>query len=282
MATPTPHPIGIPGDVLHALCDPAPDATTAAVRRMLLAADRQTGAVLEAAIDSKMLCLLADRLARSGLDQRLSRGMRRFLASALRANRYKTGVYRKETARLTTSFHRDGVPVAVINGLAVETQLYHGRGTRQFSDIDLLVAPDAHAVAHRTLDDLGYRAPHRAPRSRRRVTDDGIVPEITVDLHSGLTHTSAPEEIATVLRRTVDLSVPDGIVVPVLADRDALPHALGRAIAKPSWPVYADALRYLHSAPDAVPAGTLGAAALAGLVQLRTLWPYLPKPEAVR
>jgi Uncharacterised nucleotidyltransferase len=281
MATSGHAPAGPLGDVLRTLCDPRREAADA-IRQLDAWPPQQIGDLLQLVIENKQVCLLADQLACSGLDQHLSPAMRRFLASTLRANQYKTAVHRAEAVRITGTLADRGVTAAVLNGLATETWLYGGRGTRQFSDIDLLVSADALTVTREILAGLGYSEAGRSASSCGRITRDSLVPRISVDLTSTLAHSPAPEAARQSLSRTSLRLVPGHGPLPVLADRDALLHALGRVAARPRWTTLADALRCscavaLHTAigGDAVPG-----LAYAGWSRLREMWPELSRDPA--
>lgn len=253
-------------ELLRSLCDPRTDR----------AADLAlpVGAILHDAIEHKMICLLADHLDRTCLAPRLSRAVRRFLTSTLRTNQHKTLVHRHEAERIMAALARDHVPAVLLGGLAVESRLYHGRGGRQFSDIDILTAPTQRARAREILSRLGYTAPPDAGRAGLvQLRDDLLVPRITVDLTGALAHTSDAKAVTAALRRA------EPAPLPVLAPGDELLHLLARAATRASWSIYSDALRsYLLNPPGSALRQDLPmpAPARAGWARLRRHWPELP------
>jgi len=54
------------------------------------------------------------------------------------------------------AFDSAGVQYLLLKGAALSRLLYTGEKRRGYSDVDLLVAPDAHAAAGRALSELGY------------------------------------------------------------------------------------------------------------------------------
>jgi len=132
------------------------------------AVQAQLGAVIEATVLSKTLCLLAahlDHTPVTGLPQPAAR----FFASTLRINRHKTAVYRSQAITVTTALRTAGIHAAVLGGLSVEHTLYGGTGARQFNDIDLLITPQ-HIVRTSTI--LNFPS-YRGDIAMKEVTGDG-------------------------------------------------------------------------------------------------------------
>ncbi|MGW3165811.1 nucleotidyltransferase family protein [Streptomyces sp. NPDC001142] len=276
--TPTPATLQLPAGAgpaavaLRWLCDPRPDNDTSAPASVPL------GAMLEAAIDAKLVCLLAHRLLAGHPDAGLSRPMRSVLGQIVRANTLHNRLHRGEAARIVRALTGRGVPVAVLNGLAYGTVLYPPGGLRQFTDIDLLVGADGLDVALDVLAELGFTEPGRGAHTRRRSTGDPLTPTVSVDIATGLGHTADPADVQAALARTEGEAgcVDAGAALPVLAWADALAHTLARLAARPRWAGLADAARLALAAPDPSPgAGApLPEAARAGWTVLRT---HLPK-----
>lgn len=275
-ATPTPATLPVPPDAgpgaaaLRWLCDPRPDIVLSGMDLAPL------GAVLEAAIDAKLVCLLADRLLGGHPDAGLSRPMRSVLGQIVRANTLHNRLHRGEAARIVRALAGRAVPVAVLNGLAYDTVLYPPGGLRQFTDIDLLVGADDLDTALDVLAELGFTEPGRGAHTRRRSTGDALTPTVSVDITSGLGHTAEPADVRAALARTeAEGGVGGGEVLPVLARVDALLHALARLAARPRWSGLADAARLALATPDLSP--RVGApppeAARAGWAVLRTHLP---------
>ncbi|MEW1760463.1 nucleotidyltransferase family protein [Streptomyces cyaneofuscatus] len=255
---------------LRWLCDPRPDIDTSVPASVPL------GTVLEATIDAKLVCLLADRLLGSHPDVALSRPMRSVLGQILRANTLHNRLHHGEAVRIVRALSGRGVPVAVLNGLAYDSALYLPGGLRQFTDIDLLVGADDLDTALETLVELGFTEPGRGSHTRRRSTGDPLTPTVSVDITTGLGHTADPAALRAALARAdAEGGVGAGEALPVLTRGDALPHTLARLAARPRWASLADAARLALSGPDPYSgAGVpLPGAARAGWAMLRTHLP---------
>ena len=101
------------------------------------------GVLIEQAIAARLTCLLADWLTRDGHAARLPRTMRDFLQTQLRAGRHRWRLHHRETARVVAALGEQGTPAAAVNGIASASLLYDGRGTRQYTDADILIPPGA-------------------------------------------------------------------------------------------------------------------------------------------
>jgi hypothetical protein len=238
------------------------------------------GVLIEQAITAKLTCMLADWLTRDDHAARLPRTMRDFLHTQLRAGRHRWRVHHRETARVIAALDACGIPAAAINGIASASLLYDGRGTRQYTDADILIPPGTTDAAMRILAGLGY-APSGGTGALRRDLGDPVVPGLTVDLTSRLAHADGPAMAAAALARRVPApscaDAPEPL--PVLARIDGFAHTLARLASRPRWPGLADALRYaLTSDPVPPPASAppLPPAAAAGWELVLRCWPELP------
>jgi len=261
---------------LRAACDPRDSALD-----WLPASDvLPLGGLVEYAIVSKLTCLLADCLHRCGHTASLARPMRQFLSAQLRLNAYRWQLHHREAARVLAALDDRGIPAAAINGIAHASVLYDGRGTRQSSDVDILIPAGAAETAARILTGLGYTPADRRPTARRRDLGDPVVPGLTLDLTSRLAHTSDPADIASALARRVPAPshplTPDPL--PILARDDGFLHALARVWSRRRWPGLADALRYAldgtsrpATAEVAIPSPSAW-----GWELVRDCWPELP------
>jgi hypothetical protein len=260
---------------LRSACDPrsagpgSPDAVT-----------EPFGVLIEQAITAKLTCMLADWLTRDGRAARLPRTMRDFLQTQLRAGRHRWRLHHRETARVIAALDEQGIPAAAVNGIATASLLYDGRGTRQYTDADILVPPGATGTATRILAGLGY-APAGGTGALRRDLGDPVVPGLTVDLTSRLAHADSTTAAAALARRVPAPAWADAPQpLPVLARSDGFAHTLARLAARPRWPGLADALRYALSSDAAIPAAasTLSPspAAAAGWELVLRCWPELP------
>lgn len=238
------------------------------------------GVLIEQAITAKLTCLLADWLTRDGHAAWLPRVMQDFLRTQLRAGRHRWKLHHRETARVIAALDDRGISAAAINGIASASLLYDGRGTRQYTDADILVPPGTADTASQILVGLGY-APVGGTGALRRDLGDLVVPCLTVDLTSRLAHADGPAAVSDALARRVPASscadAPEPLAV--LARSDGLAHTLARLAARPRWPGLADALRYALTTDPAIPpaasAPPLPPAAAAGWELVLRCWPDL-------
>lgn len=203
MTTSTDPPAGADDAVLRALCWPPPPDQPYLPDWPVRDSPAGLGGLLERAILHKVLCLLADRLVTTGLDRDLPRAISRFLAATLRANQYKTSIYRTEIAQIMIAVDQAGLTAAALNGIAAESSLYGGRGARQFSDLDVLLAPDDITVARTVLADLGYHSSSPEATTLTHHIDDILVPQITIDLTQSMHHLSGEDGVREVLGRRI-------------------------------------------------------------------------------
>jgi hypothetical protein len=255
---------------LRAACDPRDTSPPSGAQPL--------GMLLEHAITARLTCLLADWLDRGGHAARLARPVQQFLRDQLRLNVHRWGLHHREAARVIAALQAEDIPAAAINGIACASLLYDGRGTRQSSDVDILIPASVEGTATQVLAGLGY-TPAGRPATFRRDLADPVVPDLYVDLTSRLAHAGDPAAVTAALGRRVlapsHAHAPEPL--PVLARDDGFLHALVRVSSRRRWPGLADALRYAldagvrPAAPDAIPP-----AAATGWDLVRRCWPELP------
>lgn len=263
-----PEPTGPAREVVRWLCDPRPHTSAPPPE-----AFSPLGAVLEGAINAKLVCVLANRLLHGRHEVELTRAMCSFLIRLLRANAQHTRLHRGEAVRIVQELARQGVPVAVLNGLAYDTGLYPPGGLRQFTDIDLLVAPADQDTALDVLAELGFFEQGRRTHTRRRPTGDALTLAVSVDISTSLSHTADPVEVGAALARAHTAEAPEATEqLPVLARADALRHTLARLVTRPRWTGVADAARLALTAGEA----SLPEQAYTGWAVLRSCLPDLP------
>lgn len=259
-------------DSVRALCWGTSDSHETIARAVVA----ELGAVLEQSVRSKTLCLLAACLHDHPIPE-LDRAVTRFLDSTLRTNRYKTYACRVAALADTAALRTAGVSVVVLGGLSVEHSLYASTGARQFSDIDLLIAPGDADRAHAVLRAQGY-LPSRDNGAWTRQTGDPIVPLIVVDLATTLPRGGTDDDVPGLLARRAGIAVPPhDHPLPVLAPSDAVNHTLARLAARPRWAFAADAIRQVRTTAPSAPHH---ADVLAGWSVLRSRWPLLPAAPA--
>ncbi|WP_229399918.1 nucleotidyltransferase family protein [Micromonospora okii] len=250
--------------LLRAACEPPGTATDVGLADEDI---RPLGDVLEYAIVAKMLCLFADCLDRHGHTASLARPMQQFLRGQRRLNTHRWRMHHREAARVITVLTGRGIPAAAINGIAHASLLYHGDGSRQSSDVDILIPAEATDDAVNALTGCGYYATGRRSTALHRDFDDPVVPGLTLDLCTRLAHTSEPADITSVLARRTPAPQhgADLEPLPILSRNDGFLHTLARIAAQRRWPALADALRYsAHSAAPTAAATVVAVPAQTG------------------
>ncbi|WP_158558163.1 nucleotidyltransferase family protein [Spongiactinospora gelatinilytica] len=104
--------------------------------------DHREGTPLPSDPQISSIALPAHYFESTGLTSLVPHPLRRHLLGTLRANRYKTTLYRAEAARIVTAAADRRLPLLALHGIAWESALYGGTGARQFSDFDFLTTPD--------------------------------------------------------------------------------------------------------------------------------------------
>ncbi|MBC8991779.1 nucleotidyltransferase family protein [Micromonospora chalcea] len=262
--------------LLRAACEPPGTATDV---RLVDEDIRPLGELLEYAIVAKMLCLFADWLDRHGHTTGLARPMQQFLRAQRRLNTHRWRMHHREAARVITILAGCGVPAAAINGIAHASLLYHADGSRQSSDVDILIPAEAADDAVNVLTRCGYYATGRRTTALHRDFDDPLVPGLTLDLSTRLAHTSEPADIASVLARRTPAPqhAADLEPLPILSRNDGFLHTLARVAAQRRWPALADALRYSAHPTTTTAVAVVPASAQTGWQLLRSYWPQLPE-----
>ncbi len=256
--------------LLEAACLPtAAEQLHATIRPLLTTPTLHWGTLLATAIEHKVLCLLADTLASDRLGDEVPRPFRRFLSSVLRTSRHKTAIHRTQAAALTEAAAIQDLAFAAVKGIALESQLYGGRGAREFSDIDVLVDPHHADALRRTLRLLGYQPGRYDPTAHRvtpddpssstytRLHDDLIAPCTVIDIRTDVLASSvAPLDVAPGMldrRQSQPLPGHPSVDLPVLDVLDHLALVLlaaqheTRAGRPVPLRVYADAVRLAAS-----------------------------------
>ena len=274
--------------VLELLCRPPRSPGRDAQIRVLLS-DRSLhwGELIEQAIRHKLLPLLADHLASGRHDDLIAGPLAAHLRQALRANQHRTRIYRAEALTVTAALADTSVPAAVTRGLALEATLYAGKGTRTFSDLDLLVPPSREHRASQILVRLGYQSAR--PGSYGRRVDDPITPTLIVDLAtrwSSRTSSAEPaDDVDAILNRRTWQPAPGHpadarLPVPATADHALL---LSLALFNKAWHAsargsdvtllaFADLLRLWTTTPELQQSHTLATSPAWATARRPTQW----------
>lgn len=233
---------------------PGPKSTNA-LADALKAPEFAWGSVIELAIENKVLCLLAHTLQATELASFASHRIVRFLARSLRANKHATGVYRSHAAEIAAAASAVVLRIAVTGGIVAEQSLYGGTGAREFSDIDLLTAPDNFTEAAALLTSLGYTPRRGRATTFTRTTTDQLIPLVAVDL-SCQPPGIPPGQLPAVLERCESRPILDlpGAALAVLSPRDHDRHLTGilaaaEAAGRPRLAARADQARLRSREP---------------------------------
>ncbi|MBV9022657.1 MAG: nucleotidyltransferase family protein [Streptomycetaceae bacterium] len=199
------------------------------------------GALMQLAVEQKLSCLVTDTLDRTGLLRLAPARLARFLQRAQRANQHTTQIQRRHAGRIASAARQVDLTIAACKGIAVESALYGGTGAREFSDLDILVAPEDTRAIELLLVGLGYQ-PHRpcsatssaqgAQRIRRASfvwsvpTGDTLLPNVVVDVTCIWPHGAArgPDFLREALQRARRQPLPGlpGTSLPVLSPPDQI------------------------------------------------------------
>ncbi len=194
----------------------------------------QWGELLEQALRHKILPLLAFHSTSEQFAKRIPYFINNHLQTVLDLNRNKTTILRGEATRIVRSLNEKEVQFVGTKGITLESTLYAGNGSRYFSDIDFMVAPQYRDEVTNTLAQLNYQmglfdwqTGKVRPHSRERMigyklnpdhlpthvllTYQPVIRYVEVDVANSLTWTRSdfqvPIEIA--LSKIVYQSIPD-------------------------------------------------------------------------
>jgi Uncharacterised nucleotidyltransferase len=188
------------------------DAERQMVRDLLLADTLNWGELLEQALRHKMLPMLAYHVISAGLRFDVPTSIYMHLESALEWNRSQIEVFRRETVRVAQGLASRGIHFVVTKGMAFESTLYGGLGTRHMKDIDFMIAPRDREAVMSVMRELGFQPffewtkdprreeissrlnPDHLPKLARDIDQLGIR-IIQVDVANSLTWTKSPFDV---------------------------------------------------------------------------------------
>jgi hypothetical protein len=214
MTRPSPHQaLGPEWTILELLArGMADDSERQTVRDLLLADTLNWGEMLEQAVRHKMLPMLAHHVISAGLPFEIPTSIYRHLESVLEWNRCQIEVFRREAVRVAEELISRGVSFVVTKGIAFESTLYGGLGTRYMNDIDFMIAPHDRATVLSVMQELGFRPffdwakdarreeissrlnPDHLPKLMREIDRPGTR-MVNVDIANSLTWTKSPFEV---------------------------------------------------------------------------------------
>ena len=204
--------------------------------RDLILSDRLSwGELLEQALRHKMLPMLAYHIISADLRFDVPRSIYQHLESVLEWNRSRIEVFRRETVRVAQALAGRGIPFVVTKGMAFESTLYGGLGTRHMNDIDFMIAPRDREAVMSAMQELGFRPffgyakdarreeissrlnRDHLPKLARDIDQPGLR-MIDVDVANSLTWMNSPFDVPVeeALKDPIEQSVPDlsGVSLP--------------------------------------------------------------------
>jgi Uncharacterised nucleotidyltransferase len=202
------------------------------VRDLLLAETLDWGELLEQALRHKMVPLLAHQIVSAGLRFDVPTAIYQHLESTLVWNRWQIEVFRRETVRVAHGLAGRGIPFVVTKGMAFESTLYAGLGTRHMNDIDFMIARRDRETVMSVMQELGFRPffewakdprreeissrlnPDHLPKLARDIDEPGTR-TINVDVANSLTWTKSPFDVPVeeALKNPVKQRVPGMVEV---------------------------------------------------------------------
>lgn len=191
----------------------ADDSERQMTRDLLLTDPLDWGELLEQALRHKMLPMLAHHIISAGLRFDVPTTIYLHLESALEWNRWKIEVFRREAVRVAQGLAGRGIHFVATKGMAFESTLYGGLGTRYMNDIDFMIAPRDREAVLSVMQEFGFRRffewakdprreeitsrlnPDHLPKLARDIDQPGIR-TIEVDVANSLTWTKSPFDVS--------------------------------------------------------------------------------------
>jgi hypothetical protein len=211
------------------------DSERQMVRDLLMADSLNWGELLEQGLRHKMVRMLAHHIISNDLRFDVPTSIYLHLESALEWNRFQIEVYRREAIRVAQSLASRGIPFVVTKGIAFESTLYGGLGTRFMNDIDFMIAPRDREVVLSVLKELGFRTYFEYAKDARReeissrlnqdhlpklarTVDEPGIKTIQIDVANSLTWAKSPFDVPVeeALEDRVEQPVPgiSGVTLP--------------------------------------------------------------------
>jgi hypothetical protein len=189
------------------------DSERQMVRALLVAETLNWGELLEQALRHKMVPMLAHHIISNDLRFDLPTSIYLHLESALEWNRFQIEVYRREAVGVAQALAGRGIHFVVTKGIAFESTLYVGLGTRFMNDVDFMIAPRDRDLVLSVMTELGFRTffeyakdarreeissrlnPDHLPKLARTVDEPGIK-SIQIDVANSLTWAKSPFDVS--------------------------------------------------------------------------------------
>jgi hypothetical protein len=211
------------------------DSERQMVRDLLVAENLNWGELLEQALRHKMVPMLAYHIISNDLRFDVPTSIYLHLESALEWNRFQIEVYRREAVRVAQALAGRGIHFVVTKGIAFESTLYGGLGTRFMNDVDFMIAPRDREAVLSVMKELGFRTffeyakdarreeissrlnPDHLPKLARTVDEPGIK-TIQIDVANSLTWAKSPFDVSVeeALAERLEQPVPGipGVTLP--------------------------------------------------------------------
>jgi hypothetical protein len=189
------------------------DSERQMVRALLVAETLNWGELLEQALRHKMVPMLAHHIISNDLRFDVPTSIYLHLESALEWNRFQIEVYRREAVGVAQALAGRGIHFVVTKGIAFESTLYVGLGTRFMNDVDFMIAPRDRDLVLSVMTELGFRTffeyakdarreeissrlnPDHLPKLARTVDEPGIK-TIQIDVANSLTWAKSPFDVS--------------------------------------------------------------------------------------
>jgi len=189
------------------------DSERQMVRDLLVAETLNWGELLEQALRHKMVPMLAHHIISNDLRFDVPTSIYLHLESALEWNRFQIQVYRREAVCVAQALAGRGIHFVVTKGIAFESTLYGGLGTRFMNDVDFMIAPRDRELVLSVMTELGFRTffeyakdarreeissrlnPDHLPKLARTIDEPGIK-TIQIDVANSLTWAKSPFDVS--------------------------------------------------------------------------------------
>lgn len=212
--------LGVEWAILELMClDLENEARQKTFVELMSSGQVHWGELLEQALNHKVLPLLAFHTRTGILRDIVPWFLWLHMQTTLELNRHKTAIYRQAAAEIVNALDSYGVRFVATKGIAFESTLYEGNGTRNFkTDIDFMVAPKDKDIVINALQQLGYEMgdfswssgtirPHRREDMiiyqlhpdhipiMSKLTGDPLVKSISIDFATSLTWAESPYQV---------------------------------------------------------------------------------------
>ena len=192
------------------------------------------GELIEQSIRHNLLPLVAHAVEGCSPPAHLSGQVRGFLRSHLNLNRHRNRILTRESLRVVDRLRTLGITVACTKGVVFQFMLYEEPATRTMFDVDMMIHPQDRDRVAKAMIELGYvvgeydwtaRSIVDLPRHKAimyrlspdhlphhlRLTQDPLVPYVSIDFANSLTWTKSPWHIPMeeVLAKTTSVPTVD-------------------------------------------------------------------------